>query len=83
MACPMDTMAVTSMIRISTEAASPSRWSAFGTRPKSASLTLMISTSMNAVNARPSDMARDKRVMNQQVAVGGAGGARGVGGPPV
>ena len=62
-------MATTSMIRISTEAASPSRWSAsvFGTRPKSASLALMSSTRMNAVDARPSDVAREKRAVNQQV----------------
>ena len=36
-------------------------------KTKSASLALMSSTSMNAVDVRPGDMAREKRVVNQQV----------------
>lgn len=66
MACPVDTMATTSMIRISTETASPSRLSAslFGSRPESASLTLTSNTSMNTVDARPTDVAREKRAVN-------------------
>ena len=51
MACPVDTVDTASMLRISTEAASPGRWPApaFGTRRKLASLALVISTSIKKV----------------------------------
>ena len=41
--------------------------SVYRTRSETGSLLLMNSTSMNAVDTRPSDVAREKTVVNQQM----------------
>ena len=67
MADPVNTMAVNSLSRISTEPTSPRRWSSTvgGTKLGPAYTALM--GSMSAVDARPSDTARKKGLVNQEM----------------
>ena len=67
MADPVNTMDVNSLSRISTEPTSPRIWlsTAGWTKLKPAYPALM--GSMSAVNARPSDTTRKKKLGNQEM----------------
>jgi hypothetical protein len=60
-------MAMKSMIKIRAEPASPSKWlaTAGGTKPDPASEAVM--GSIKAVEVKPSEVAREKGIANQQI----------------